>query len=100
MTAGGREAAANEPVAASCPLLEVELSRKLEGARAARTEDAASGRDGHSEAGRIAGIVGIGRKRVGEAGVVEIADAEDIGHVEDVESFTKQTDGVPVAETE
>lgn len=42
----------------------------------------------------------IGRERIGEAGVIEIADAQDIGHVEDVESFAEQIDRVMFAEPE
>src|ERR1035438_8054134 len=87
-----------KPSLSSC--LESQSCRELESPWSAGSEDSTRGGDGRSEPRGVVWIVGIWRERVGKPGVVQIADAEDIRHVEDVEGFADQVDAVVIRESD
>src|SRR5271156_671321 len=71
---------------------EAQSCRQLERARASRSEDAACGGNRLAEAGGVVRVIGVRRQSIRKTRIVEIADAENVGHVEDVEGLADQVE--------
>src|SRR5215212_10420427 len=85
------------------PPLKYHARGELEGAGAARTEDAARGRHGAAEGAgaQEAGarrVLAVAREHVREARVVDVRDAEHVRHVEEVEDLRDGLDAHAVSE--